>query len=204
MPTLLLRLISSILALTDLERGDSHDLFGGEISSNAADAFAAGLKGRYKEMQRYEDHSCIGTTHRVETVEHGQIVVKDVATRNALNEILRDDYVADCERGVGRWNKVIEKAGIDFEFKLPSRRFHRQIGNFSNIKATPSGEQISDEVWEGRCGEWLPNQADEDYVRSLMQPVIEPGKIAGWIAPPRRGINGNSFDFEYVRLGEKA
>ena len=36
---------------------------------------------------------------------------------------------------------------------------------------------------------------------SLMQPVIERGKMAGWIAPPARGINGQPADFEYVRLG---
>jgi benzoyl-CoA 2,3-dioxygenase component B len=29
--------------------------------------------------------------------------------------------------------------------------------------------------------------------------VIEPGKIANWIAPPRRGINGLPLEFEYVR-----
>jgi benzoyl-CoA 2,3-dioxygenase component B len=29
--------------------------------------------------------------------------------------------------------------------------------------------------------------------------VHEPGKIAGWIAPPPRGINGQPFEFEYVR-----
>jgi benzoyl-CoA 2,3-dioxygenase component B len=33
-----------------------------------------------------------------------------------------------------------------------------------------------------------------------MQQVTEPGKFAGWIAPPARGINGQSVDFEYVKL----
>jgi benzoyl-CoA 2,3-dioxygenase component B len=54
--------------------------------------------------------------------------------------------------------------------------------------------------WEARKHQWLPGEADEAYVKSLMRPVIEPGKIANWIAPPLRGINGQAFDFEYVRF----
>jgi benzoyl-CoA 2,3-dioxygenase component B len=34
-----------------------------------------------------------------------------------------------------------------------------------------------------------------------MQAVTEPGRMASWIAPPARGINGQPGDFEYVRLG---
>jgi benzoyl-CoA 2,3-dioxygenase component B len=30
--------------------------------------------------------------------------------------------------------------------------------------------------------------------------VVEPGKFAGWIAPPVRGIKGKPIDFEYVRF----
>jgi benzoyl-CoA 2,3-dioxygenase component B len=33
-----------------------------------------------------------------------------------------------------------------------------------------------------------------------MQAVYEPGKIANWIAPPPKGINGRPVEFEYVRL----
>ena len=29
--------------------------------------------------------------------------------------------------------------------------------------------------------------------------VVEPGKIASWIGPPTRGINGQPLDYEYVR-----
>ena len=52
----------------------------------------------------------------------------------------------------------------------------------------------------GRRDQWLPSVADEAYVKSLMQPVTEPGKVAGWIAPPAKGINGLPQEFEYVRL----
>jgi benzoyl-CoA 2,3-epoxidase subunit B len=38
-------------------------------------------------------------------------------------------------------------------------------------------------------------------VASLMQRVVEPGKMAAWIAPPERGINSLPVEYEYVRLG---
>ena len=49
-------------------------------------------------------------------------------------------------------------------------------------------------------GAWLPTAEDKTHVQSLMQPVYEPGKVAGWIAPPRRGINDQPLDYEYVHL----
>ena len=49
-------------------------------------------------------------------------------------------------------------------------------------------------------GDWLPTEVDKTHVRSLMQPVHERGKIAAWIAPPRSGINGKPFDYDYVHL----
>jgi benzoyl-CoA 2,3-dioxygenase component B len=177
----------------------SLDLFGGEVSSNAADAFAAGVKGRHKEATRYEDHTALGSSYRGEVVEGGRVVGSEVAMRNAMNEVLRDDYVEDCQRGVDRWNKTIREAGIQFELVLPSRRFHRAIGAFADVHTDPSGELLSDADWQRRQAEWLPSAEDEVYVKSLMAPVTEPGKIAQWIAPPRKGINGQPFDFQYVR-----
>ena len=56
----------------------SLDLFGGEVSSNAADAFAAGLKGRYKE-DRYDEHKLIGSHFAMDVLEDGKVVHKDVA-----------------------------------------------------------------------------------------------------------------------------
>jgi benzoyl-CoA 2,3-dioxygenase component B len=180
----------------------SLDLFGGEVSSNAADAFAAGIKGRYKEASRFEEHSCLGQSFPVEDVEAGRVIKREVPMRNAMNEILRDDYVADCERGLERWNKTIKEIGVDFELKLPSRRFHRHIGQFAGHQFDAAGNLLSAEEWEQRRGEWLPSAADERYVASLMQPVMEQGKIANWIAPPRKGINGKPFAFDYVRLDQ--
>ena len=177
----------------------SLDLFGGEVSSNAADAFAAGIKGRYKEAARFEDHTCLEGTYVVEEVNGSKVSKKEVALRTAMNEVLRDDYVSDCQRGVDRWNKRIREAEIDFELVLPSRRFHRHIGAFADVQTDQDGNILSAAEWGESRDKWLPSDADEIYIKSLMQPITEPGKIASWIAPPRRGINGNAFEFEYVR-----
>jgi benzoyl-CoA 2,3-dioxygenase component B len=74
------------------------------------------------------------------------------------------------------------------------------VGAFTGIEASPEGEQLTAEAWQRRQGEWLPTVVDKTYVRSLMRPVHERGKIAAWIAPPRNGINGQPFDYDYVHL----
>lgn len=177
----------------------SLDLFGGEVSSNAADAFAAGIKGRYKE-DRYDEHKLVGSHFAMDVLEAGKVVHKDVPMRNALNEVLRTEYIKDCQRGVDRWNKTIKDEGIDFEITLPSHKFHRQIGMWSTQQFTPAGEVIDAATFAARRGEWVPNDADELYIKSLMHPVYERGKMASWIAPPIKGLNGLPGDFEYVRL----
>jgi benzoyl-CoA 2,3-dioxygenase component B len=177
----------------------SLDLFGGEVSSNAADAFAAGLKGRYKE-DRYDEHKLIGSTFAMDVLEDGKVVHKDIAMRNALNEVLRSEYIKDCQRGVDRWNKTIKDEGLDAELSLPSNKFHRQIGMWAGQCFSPAGEQLDAATWNAKKGAWLPNDADEAYVKSLMKPVYDRGKMANWIAPPAKGINGLPGDFEYVKL----
>ena len=177
----------------------SLDLFGGEISSNAADAFASGLKGRHKE-DRYSDHRILDSVHTMDVLENDRVVTKDVAMRTALNEVLRGEYIKDCQRGVDRWNKTIKEEGIDFELRLPSSRFHRQIGMWSEARFTPAGEMITQAEWDRQSSAWLPSADDEVYVKSLMQCVTAPGKIANWIAPPAKGINALPQEFQYVKL----
>jgi benzoyl-CoA 2,3-dioxygenase component B len=113
---------------------------------------------------------------------------------------LRDDYVADCDKGVQRWNKAIEKAGLSYRIKLPHVAFHRQVGEFQNVEATPEGEVLSTAEWARRRDEWLPSKADGDFIQSLMQPCWEPGKYAPWIGPPKIGIDNKGGDFEYVKI----
>ena len=177
----------------------SLDLFGGEISSNAATYFATGIKGRAKEEQ-FEDHKALEGHYTMDVVKDGKVVKEDVAMRNAMNEVLRDAYVEDCQRGVDKWNRAIASHGIPFELKLPSRRFHRHIGIYSGIGFDPAGNPISQDAFEAKKGEWLPSDKDKEYVQSLMQkPVFEPTQMANWISAPKQGIKGRAVDFEYVR-----
>jgi benzoyl-CoA 2,3-dioxygenase component B len=177
----------------------SLDLFGGEVSSNAASYFAAGLKGRAFE-ERYPDHLALGDTYRMPTPKDGAVVEEDVPLRNAMNEVLRDQYVEDCQRGVDRWNKHLAEAGLSERLRLPSKRFHRQIGLYAGLPFDPDGRLLTREEFERRRSEWLPTDEDRAYVASLQQAVIEPGKIANWLARPARGIKGLPFEYEYVRL----
>jgi benzoyl-CoA 2,3-epoxidase subunit B len=178
----------------------SLDLFGGEISSNSADFFAAGLKGRYKEQEQYQDHVIAEGEFTMVTVDNDQLKERQVPLRNALNEVLRGEYIKDCEKGLARWNKVLAEEGMLERLYLPSPLFHRHVGEYAGHYFDIAGKLITKEEFERRKGEWLPSMEDREYVRSLMKPVYEPGKIANWIALPATGIKGKPFEFEYVRL----
>ena len=178
----------------------SLDLFGQEVSTNAANAFNAGIKGRYMENRIDDDHQLQNDTYAVKSIVEGMAVTQEVPALTAINMRLRDDYVRDAAGGVGRWNKIIEKAGIDFTLTLPHEAFHRQIGVFSAIKATPDGDIISETDWAANVNKWLPTKEDGAYIQSLMVPCYEPGKYAGWISAPRMGIDNKPGDFEYVKL----
>ncbi|MBL4739522.1 MAG: benzoyl-CoA 2,3-epoxidase subunit BoxB [Sneathiella sp.] len=178
----------------------SLDLFGSEISTNAANAFSAGVKGRYRETRIDDDHKLLNDTYPVTRMVDGKFVEEQVPALSALNMRLRNDYAREASGGVVRWNAIIKKVGINFDLKMPHQAFHRQIGEFANVNVTPDGDIISDAQWEAKKYEWLPTSADGDFIQSLMVPVTEPGKYAGWIAPPKLGINNQPGDFEYVQL----
>jgi benzoyl-CoA 2,3-dioxygenase component B len=169
------------------------------VSSNAADYFAAGIKGRFGEARAYEDHTAMGQFKTVAHVNAGQLEDQEIPLRLAMNEVLRDDYVTDCEKSLHRWNKTVTKQGLDFTFKLPNRRFHRRQGLYAGHHFTLEGTMIDGATFDAHAHEWLPTDDDRAFVESLMKPVMAPGQMANWIAAPRRGINGQSVDHEYVR-----
>jgi benzoyl-CoA 2,3-dioxygenase component B len=177
------------------------DLFGADQSSNAATFYSAGLKGRFDEGKRADDHILKGDSYKVLEVQGGKLVEKEVPMLNALNEVLRDDYIKDSVSGVNRWNKVIEKAGIPFRLKVPHKAFNRQIGALAGVRVSPEGRPVSQAEWDANVAQWLPTAEDRAFVASLMGRVVEPGKFANWIAPPAIGINRQPVDFEYVRFG---
>jgi benzoyl-CoA 2,3-dioxygenase component B len=177
----------------------SLDLFGGEISSNAASYFAAGLKGRAYE-DKLPEHGALDQSYRMSVMQDGKLVEQDVPLRNAMNEVLRDAYVEDCQRGVERWNKRLTEAGLSERLSLPSKRFCRHIGLYAELPFDPQGQLLSRDEWQRLKGGWLPTEGDRAYVRSLSKPVTQPGQIANWLARPARGIKGLPFEHEYVRL----
>jgi len=183
----------------------SLDLFGGETSTNVANYYTAGLKGRWMEERRKDDHRLTDDSIMVDTLADGQngeksIGLTEVSALVGLNTDLRREYISDCEGGVKRWNKILAEAGLTQRLKLPHVAFNRRVGAFAPIEASPDGEKLSAGEWERRKGQWLPTDVDKTHVRTLMQPVHERGKIAAWIAPPRNGINGKPVEYDYVHL----
>ena len=130
----------------------------------------------------------------------GAIVKEDVPALSALNMRLRDDYVEDALAGVGRWNRVLERAGSKFRITLPHVAFNRRIGEFNAIHTDTHGNLLTDREWLVRRETMLPSVSDNEFIASLMKPCWAPGGYAGWIAPPRHGIDNMPGDFEYVRL----
>jgi benzoyl-CoA 2,3-dioxygenase component B len=132
--------------------------------------------------------------------DEGAIAQREVSALVGLNTDLRREYISDCEGGVKRWNKILESADLPQRLYLPHVAFNRKVGAYATIEASPDGRRLAADEWERRKSEWLPTDVDKTHVHSLMRPVYERGKIASWIAPPRNGINGQPFDYDYVHL----
>ena len=178
----------------------SMDLFGSEQSTNAGNYFTSGLKGRWGETRRKDDHVLLGQERQMNIVKDGQIVQQTVPLLGALNLDLRDEYVADCENGVRRWNQALEDAGLDERLTLPHEGFFRKVGTYAGHHISPTGEVIDEATWEARRGDWLPTPDDRAQVAELMVPEYEEGKFASWIAAPPQGINNMPIEYDYVRF----
>jgi benzoyl-CoA 2,3-epoxidase subunit B len=177
------------------------DLFGADQSSNAATFYSSGLKGRHKETMRNDDHVLKDATYTVLDTSAGNIIEREVPMLNALNEVLRDDFIHDSEAGIGRWNRVIEKSGQPHRLCLPHKAFNRRIGSLAGVRVSPDGQIVSETDRNARVHQWMPSDGDRAFVASLMQRTAEPGQYAGWIAPPRVSVNDQPMNFEYVRFG---
>jgi len=176
------------------------DLFGAELSTNGAAAFEAGIKGRYMEEKIDDDHQLYNDKYPVLQVVDGKLVEVEEDAIAAINGRLLDDYIKDANGGIKRWNKVIAKAGIEFELVAPHKAFNRKIGTFAEVNVTPTGEIVDAATFEANLGSWLPNDSDLEFINSLMVQCAEPGQYANWIAPPKVGVNQQPSDFEYVKL----
>jgi benzoyl-CoA 2,3-dioxygenase component B len=177
------------------------DLFGSEVSSNAATFFTSGLKGRYHETNLPDDHVLGDATYPLSEVADGRLTDREVPALSSLNARLRDDYIHEVQLGLDRWNRHLANAGLPHRLTLPHKAFHRAIGNFAGHFVDPEGRVLTEHEWRERRRTWLPTEGDYGFVQSLMSGrVVEPGKFANWIAPPRTGINNKPIDFEYVRF----
>ena len=176
----------------------SLDLFGAETSTNAANYYAAGLKGRFQEERRTDDHQLQDATRDVPTVADDVITTRSAPALAALNETLRDDYLADCRKGIDRWNRTLADVGL--ELTLPHVGFNRAVGVFGDHHVSPDGHLVDEATWQRNVASWLPTDADRAHVESLMHGVTEPGRMAGWLAAPSTGIHAKPVDFEYVRI----
>jgi benzoyl-CoA 2,3-dioxygenase component B len=178
----------------------SLDLFGSETSSNVASYFTAGLKGRWMETRRNDDHLLAGATMAVPVVGNDGITTRTVPLLTALNLDLRNEYIADCERGVRRWNRELEQAGLPQRLVLPHEGFNRKVGAFAGHHISPAGDLLDGQDWARRADGWLPTADDRAQVAELMAPHHEPAEFASWIAPPGVGINDLPVEYDYVRF----
>ena len=196
--------LSMIQKYLNFQYSVSMDLFGSEQSTNAGNYYSSGLKGRWHETRRKDNHVLLDDSRTMNVIEDGKIVEKkEVPMLSALNLDLRDEYVADCDNGVRRWNQALEDAGLDDRLTLPHEGFNRRVGVYASHHVSPDGEVLDDAAWEAKVGDWLPSAEDRQAVADLMVPEYEYGKFAGWIAPPKTGINDQPVEFDYVHLAEE-
>jgi benzoyl-CoA 2,3-dioxygenase component B len=179
-----------------------YDLFGSDESARAADAFFAGIKGRAHESN-YDEHVRLEGTLTVErraSDASSEFIAVQVPAKDALNGVMRQAYLHEVTLLMSRWNKMLARAGAGPEFRLPSQRFNRRFGVYAGRRFSPQGDPVDETVFEACRGQWLPTGADRAHLRAIQQPVGERGRIAGWLAPPARGINNMpALDFDYVR-----
>src|ERR1019366_9541996 len=107
----------------------------------------------------------------------GSAKVEQIPMRNAMNEVTRGSSVRDCELGVKRWNRLIEKAGYSFRLSLPSTRFRRNIGAWAGVPTDLTGRPISAEQFNAQIGEWLPSESDGESTVRLIHGAQEPGQM---------------------------
>src|SRR3954463_3783381 len=113
----------------------SLDLFGAERSTNSANYYASGLKGRYQESRRRDDHRLHDAVATVPALDGERVSEVEVPALTALNETLRRDYLDDCRKGIDRWNRTLAEVGA--ELRLPHEGFCRRVGVFGDRSVSP-------------------------------------------------------------------
>ena len=144
----------------------SLDLFGAETSTNAANYFAPGLKGRFQEERRDDDHRLHDVSaSRCPPSTTARIGERGGRRSSALNETLRDDYIADCAKGVDRWNRTLAEVGVELRPARTSDSTARSARSETQ-RVSPDG-QLVDEA------EWAANVADVAADRRTTSPSCD-------------------------------
>ena len=182
----------------------SLDLFGGETSTNVANYYTAGLKGRWLEERRKDDHQLTDDAIMVDALVDGEIEQsRGDAALTGLNTDLRREYIADCSGGVKRWNRILADAGLPQRLYLPHIAFNRKVGAFAGHRGLPRRR----EAYRGRMGA-AHGAVAADRHRQDIRPFPDAAGVRAWQdrclgrTPARcsRGINGQPFDYDYVHL----
>ena len=178
----------------------SLDLFGAKTRVTRQHFSGRVSRDETERWQNTTNIQPLGQTYAIaRPTASGGIEVDDIPLRRAMNEVLRDAYIEDCQKVVKTWNRILEKEGCEQRIRLPHRRFYRHQGLYAGLRFDVDGHHLTEEQWATRQREWLPSEEDKAYIHSLMRPVVEPGKFADWIAPPPRGINGQAVSMDYVQ-----
>jgi benzoyl-CoA 2,3-dioxygenase component B len=112
------------------------DLFGADESSNAATFYSTGLKGRFEEGKR-RTTTAAGPDYKVLNVVDGKLQEKEVPMLNALNEVLRDDYIKDSGR-----RDALEQGDREgrhpFRLTVPHKAFNRRSARWPACASAPT------------------------------------------------------------------
>jgi benzoyl-CoA 2,3-dioxygenase component B len=122
-----------------------------------ANYYTAGLKGRWMEERRSDDHQLRDAIASIPFIEGDRLVEKEIPALTALNVDLRNEYISDCNNGVKRWNAILRDAGIDTELTLPHVGFNRAVGTFSSHRITPDGRVVDQATFDAglrTAGSW--------------------------------------------------
>ena len=182
----------------------SMDLFGSEQSTNAGNYYSSGLKGRWQETRRKDDHVLLEDTRTMTAVEDG--AARREGGADALGAQPRParrvrrrlrQRRTPLEPGA-RGRRSRGAAGAAARGLQPPRRRLRQPPPQPRRRGARRRGLGARQVTAG-----CPRPTTAQAVAALMVPEYEYGKFAGWIAPPQTGINDQPVEFDYVHLAEE-
>ena len=160
------------------------DLFGADVSSNAATFYSSGLKGRYEETKFTDDHLLRDAVYPVLQVLDGRLATGEAAgAQRAQREAARR-----LHQGFRRRCRTVEphhpKGRHPVRVDGPAQGVQPQDRAAGGDQGRPDGTIVSEAEWAARQRDWLATDEDRAFVASLMGRVTATGAFANWIAPP--------------------